>query len=64
MNIVIIRENLAIPIRNIDYIKLIEHESVVELCTRTMGHKVHFDILDEAIELFDEIVEAIENLKK
>lgn len=64
MNIVIIRENLAIPIRNIDYVKLIEHGSAVELWTRTMGHKVHFDILDEAIEFFDEIVEAIENLKK
>ncbi len=62
MKVILIQENLAIPVRNIDYVKLIEDRYKVELCTRTMGHMISFDNIDEAIEFYNEVIEAISNL--
>jgi hypothetical protein len=64
MNVIIIQDNLAIPVRNIDYVKLIEDRFKVELCTRTMGHMIPFDNIDEALEFYNTVVEAMENLNK
>lgn len=60
MKVIIVQDSLAIPIGNIDYVQLKDDICEVEICTKTMGHRVSFDTVDEAIELFDTVVEMID----
>jgi hypothetical protein len=59
--IILIQENLAIPLGNIDYVKLNDDVAQVEVCTRTCGHRISFDSLDEAIGFFNAVLEMIDN---
>ncbi len=63
MKIIIIEDNLAIPLRNIDYIRLLEDDRVVNIYTKVMGHRIPFDTVDEAIEFFDYVVDMVDKLK-
>ena len=62
--LIIIEENLAIPLGNIDYLKLKDDVCEVEICTRTCGHRISFDEADEAIDFFDTICEMIDKYNK